>query len=665
MRRRRKRFNHQFSLSLLAVVLCLSLTFISVGAGECPPDCDVSNNLFSPPVYLLYLLDFVNRSFGDELDTLDEVNARFYQNFADLSTAFNPSQRGSYVQFSNEVLENLIADLDGEDWPNEIVDPSQQAGRDGIKVDIYDDFTSSAYQDEPGFSPNILVDLFDSYVREFGTTRREVRFIRLVANELEETFASEHDLELTDLSAIDVQDEHISLSNIQDLKERLLTFYEEKLREIAEQEFISDIEDETRSAFGRYFRELKNDAVEDIFNTLASATVVDNEELFNQLMSQARSCVELGEECLPGRKPPRAIRELFKYYAEDYPDYTGGYSDPDQFANNQFADLSDEIRYQRYDELATEAGGGFPPSNPWANADLGLKIEAGAFAVERMKSEEEFDNQLFELAGHIFQANLDSDPDYQDAFDAVVDGRAEGQWKTAVSRAELGFLSKIRTNLIVLALKKMEESSPTDRPIELDLVDVDGQLTVVNETNIERFANYLHLDLTVDETYRTTPLALAINRIHSFVQAVQLGTETPAYSMADFNESTWGWLKSFGIWHASMMVSAYPENFLTPEWRIGQTHQFQAAMASLDDDDNPDVESIVSRYADAINEFRDMRLLKSVTVERLRIRYLSLHIPRGRTTSITASLPKRSRGKDGSGCRRILARMRVTSRCYI
>ena len=623
MQRRKKRFTHQFALSLLAVVLCVSLTFMSVGHSECS-EGDESNNLFSPAVYLLYLLDFVNRSFGAELDTLDEVNEKFYQNFGDLSTDFDPSQRGSYVQFSNEILENLIADLDGDDWPNEIVDDqSEEQVRNDIKVAIYEEFKLSVHQNEPGFSPNILVDLFDSYIREFGTTRREVRFIRMGTPDLQEQFAEENNLDNssspTDLEAIDVEDQDISLGNIQLLENRLLAFYQRKLQEIVEQEFISNIGDEIRGEFGQYFRQLKNDEVERIFDELTDRISVNDEGLFNQLMGQARSCVELGEDCPVGDvyegNPISAIRELFKYYAEDYPIYTSkGYSDPDQFADDQFNTLYDVIKYDRYDELAEEAEEAVPPSNPWENADLVLKSEAEAFADERIRSEEEFDNQLHILAGYVYNSRYENETDYQTDVDDVVLSRAEGQWKTAVSRAELGFLSKIRTNLIVLALKKMEES-PADSPIVLETVDAAGEsLPVVNETNIERLANYLHLDLTVDETYWTTPLSLAINRIHSFVQAVRLGTETPAYSMEDFNENTWGWLKSFGIWHASMMVSGYPENFLTPEWRIGKTPQFQAAK-SLDDDDSPDLESIVSQYAEAIDEFRDMRLLKSVTVD--------------------------------------------------
>ena len=109
-------------------------------------ECDESNNLFSPAVYLLYLLDFVNESFSDELGTLDDVNERFYQNFADLSTAFDPSQTGSYVQLGNEILENLIAELNDGTWPNENVE------------EIYDEFED--YPDEPGFNPNLLIDLF-------------------------------------------------------------------------------------------------------------------------------------------------------------------------------------------------------------------------------------------------------------------------------------------------------------------------------------------------------------------------------------------------------------------------------------------------------------------------------------------------------------------------
>ncbi len=580
-------------------------------------ECDESNNLFSPAVYLLYLLDFVNESFSDELGTLDDVNERFYQNFADLSTSFDPSQTGSYVQLSNGILENLITELNDGTWPSENVEG------------IYDEFED--YLDEPGFNRDLLINLFDSYVRELGTTRREVGFINKGTEDLKEKFASEHNLDMeqypTDLKVIDVKDEAISLDDIELLANRLRAFYQRKLGRpdgTVVQEFISDIEDEVRREFDTYFRQLRNDEVERIFDELTGSISVDNGELFNQLMDQAALCVGHGQDC-PVEDPYEgnpisAIRELFKSYAEDYPIYTSeGYSDPEQFARDRFDSLYDVIKYDKYNELAEEQG--IAPlaeaslEEDWEDADPDLKSQAETFSDERIRLEEEFDSQLHALAGYIFAARYDENiTDYQAAFDTVVESRVEGQWETAVSRAELGFLSKIRTNLIILALKKMEEN-PVDSPIRLETVDAAGEsLPLANETNIERLADYLHLDLTVDETYRTTPLSLAINRLHSFVQAVQLGTESTAYSMQNFNENSWGWLQSFGIWHAAMMVSAYPENFLTPEWRIGRTAQFQAVMNGLEDDDSPDLDSIVSQYADAIDEFRNMRLLKTVTV---------------------------------------------------
>lgn len=562
-------------------------------------ECNESNNLFSPAVYLLYLLDFVKKTFDTKLNTLEGIDHTFYQKFEDLSIFQDISKTVSYVQLSNEILENLIAQLEGKAWPNEIVSPPERAAREQIKNDIYEKFKSPDYRNEPGFDPNVLIDLFNAYVREFDVTRQDVRFIMNGTPALKQYFATEHDLELTDLEAMNVQDGNISLRNIQDLKARLLAFYKRKLENTVEQEFISDIEDEKRREFQKHFRQFQTDEVEqtitELIKNISGLPAEVYEQEYLKKREQGRACVTLGEGCLDGSKykgkPISPIRELFKHFAEAYPDYTAG-GNKDAYADNKLANLETEIQDQRFNQLKTE--------DPTATD---AEAKALAFAKERIRSEEEFDQQLHKLAGHVFDKEIQVQENKM-AFDHEVNSRAEEQWQIAVSRAETSYLAKIRSNLICIALK-MIRSIPLQPP-----ENINGRSTYVHPANIKLLANYLNLDLTVDETYRTTPLSFAINRIHTFIQAVQLGTVS--YDTTAFNKETWAWLKSYGTWHAAMLVSLYPENFLIPELRQGRTSQFQAAMDNLDE---LGVEETVNRYTREIDLFRDMRLVKSLVAE--------------------------------------------------
>jgi len=143
----------------------------------------------------------------------------------------------------------------------------------------------------------------------------------------------------------------------------------------------------------------------------------------------------------------------------------------------------------------------------------------------------------------------------------------------------MGLLTKIRHNLIVLALKKLSQAS-TLPPLTSRVIN--GRSTLVTDENIELLGNLLFLDPTLSESQQTTPLAFAIGRLQTFVQAVRLGTERRT-SPAQLNEETWAWLKSYGTWHAAMMVSVYPENFLIPEIRRNVTPEFRAVADSFAD----------------------------------------------------------------------------------
>ena len=577
--------------------------------------CDEINNLFSPAVYLLYLLDFVEKSFGSDLDTLAEINERFKQKFEDLPISQEPNRTDSYVRYTDEILENLIAELDGNPLPNESVPTlEERAARDAIRVGIYQEFRSNTYNDEPRFDPGVLVKLFDSYVREFRTSRREVKFTRLGTDELKSQFAADHDLEVSDLALIDKADGDITLTDVRNLEEALSLSYLRKTERAVKQEFVSDIDDTTRRKFEKHFRALKKAETDRIlFIDLVPAidpAVPDYDDELRKQKERAKLCVALGQDCPSGNpyenNPINLIRELFKQFAEYYPDFTSG-GDRDNFADQQIQQLREQIAQRRYAELHEEEGVDVVPPE----REQELQQKAGEDAENRIRSEEEFDNQLHLLANEIF-AKERFVAENNAAFEGAVRDRARENWRIAVSKAELGFHMRFRTNLIAMALRRIKgDSSGRYSEIGIDEVVVSGKPIVLTADNIQRLANYLHLDLTVDESHKTTRLAIAINRIHSFIQAIRLGTEAQ-YSTEDFHESTWNWLRSYGIWHAAMMVSSYPENFLIPELRRNATYQFKAVVLG---DESNDEEVIQSRFEKTIDAIRTIRVTNVFAVD--------------------------------------------------
>ncbi|MEW5926789.1 MAG: neuraminidase-like domain-containing protein [Gemmatimonadota bacterium] len=88
--------------------------------------------------------------------------------------------------------------------------------------------------------------------------------------------------------------------------------------------------------------------------------------------------------------------------------------------------------------------------------------------------------------------------------------------------------------------------------------------------------NWLHTDLSVDATVRTTRLADAIQALQSFVLGWQLGRESAPLALPepDF-EARWRWLQSYSLWHAAQSVYFHPENFTLPDVRPGESEFFR------------------------------------------------------------------------------------------
>lgn len=919
------------------------LKSVSGSAGTCSLKCDESNDIFSPAAYLLYLLDFIEKSFGSSLDDLQKINNRFKQKFEDLTISQDASQSKSYIQFTNDVLENLIAENAGDPWPNSL----QEAERIKGKSKIYARFKS---EDVP--YPDLLINLFDSFVREFGTNRKEVRFIQRGSISLKTKFAESKGMTIDDLNAINLQNEAINFVEISDLKDRLFLYYQRKTDKALRQEFISKIEEEKRKEFQKAYLEIVDQLVENVMldslNRLPkNLPDEDFDRALLKIRGLASNCVHFGINCPKSSEfknnPLNQIEKLFERYADFYPEYKAGNS-KNKFAEETLSKLETKIKEEKLKELKFEYNLE-DASTPSDSILAKLQEEATNYAKERIKSAEEFDNQLHHLAELVFEKELHQN---EAVFNDAVESRATEQWQIAVSRAETGYLAKIRENLAALQLRLVNYKNPTiftgnngylhtvkfrpdgaclaavdhdrnanvatirgwnafsgdelfslpghnkgiirfffcndgkwlvaggiDRTItvwntflaqkqytislenasnyplftcgfdglqlaavnydttvevwdilseqkmstinskngwvytlslspdgrrlatvceefKVDIWDVvsgehflelsrsstdrflgvkyspagnrlitwkissdepstderkidvwnslsgdnlfsliaasekialspdgvylattwsnkkwgdyggnaikiwnlqngdevlsisghekgliwdiafsnddkylatasldkttkiwdtrsgyelrsltghqdlsshleysplgthlaissDSVVTLYDLTpnvsvgNIDSLANYLHLDLTVDETYKTTPLAFAINRIHSFIQAVRLGTE-PNYSAENFDENTWSWLKSYGTWHAAMMVSLYPENFLFPPSRYNKTPSFKmivdsALVASLD------YQQTLKAYYKSLLDLQDMHLIGIARVE--------------------------------------------------
>lgn len=634
------------------------------GEATCMYECDESTSLFSPAVYLLYLVDFTKKSFGTSLDSLGKINQRFQQKFEDLSISQDLSQHGSYVQYTNEVLENLIATLSAQPWPNLQIPEDEKAKRRRL---IYKTFwpTPTAghpYHQEPGMNPRVLVDLFDAYIRELGTTRKDVQFILNGTEELQQKFASDHDIKMTDLQTIAREVSQIDTIDIYKIKQVLFRAMSKKVEKAVLQECVAETEEATRHQFHKLYYQYRDDEISQLIQsrlppadskpTKAPATTKFDSELL-KLKGQARRCIELGQDLdCPASSSFKdnainPIYELFRFFADKFEGYTAGTAAKD-FAASKLYTLKEELSRKEYSDLVlTEPAEPFTIGvslgsaldggevtqairdefaanrhdltaslklivkeieQSWELWDQGakepyllrregdkiavyhgndaLRRAASQRAEHRIRTEDELDIQIQKLARRLVDLDLDN-AEFRQDFDFEVQTRAEQLYRSVLSKAETGLLTQVRANLLAVALVKLSRFyrllGLAEPPIPMDQITVNGRLTVVNKANINRLADYLHLDLSVDETNRTTPLSVAILRLQSFVEAVRIGKEKSA-TENQLHENTWRWLRSYGIWHAAMMVQMNPSNFMYSAFRGTRTPQFKLLEARLQDE---------------------------------------------------------------------------------
>ncbi|MBV9788678.1 MAG: hypothetical protein JOZ51_10920, partial [Chloroflexi bacterium] len=144
-------------------------------------------------------------------------------------------------------------------------------------------------------------------------------------------------------------------------------------------------------------------------------------------------------------------------------------------------------------------------------------------------------------------------PAYADAL-----ARAE----TAISRAQEYTLADVRENLIHAFM-----GAPA---------------------NPKWAGNQLYVDLSASSSNRTTRIADAIEAIHAFVLAFQLGDKTATLSVirVDF-DARWRWMQSYSLWHAAQSVFLYSEDFLMARTRRNLTPEFQTFLDALESQTTP------------------------------------------------------------------------------
>lgn len=118
---------------------------------------------------------------------------------------------------------------------------------------------------------------------------------------------------------------------------------------------------------------------------------------------------------------------------------------------------------------------------------------------------------------------------------------------------------------------------------------------------VKYLGNYLHIDLAMESSARTTRLASAIEALQSLVNAFLLEQEYLILTIerADL-EARWRWLQSYSLWHAAQSVFFYPENFLLPDVRPNRTPQFQTLLEQVQDATPAQMRAAVAAYEASI-----------------------------------------------------------------
>ncbi len=119
---------------------------------------------------------------------------------------------------------------------------------------------------------------------------------------------------------------------------------------------------------------------------------------------------------------------------------------------------------------------------------------------------------------------------------------------------------------------------------------------------------YFLADTQTQPPVQTSRIRLALSQVQLFIERAIRNLE-PEVSPADIDVSRWEWMKRYRLWQANREVFLWPENWLYPELRDGQSPFFQQMMSSLLQGDITD-DASASAYLDYLTSLEEVAKLE-------------------------------------------------------
>ncbi|WP_447964615.1 Tc toxin subunit A-related protein [Nitrospira sp. Ecomares 2.1] len=344
-----------------------------------------------------------------------------------------------------------------------------------------------------------------------------------------------------------------------------------------------------------------------------------SEDELQALRGKARNCLKGGTEDEPNqdcwlegqeqagevgskfeKNPYPKMEALFRFYYNILAsDEQGNQQKVDDWIKEEIRKIRDKKWEDFLKEIDAEAQDAEDKGVEFNRAES--EAEAKDRIEQYLKSDEGAEQELQRLAQREFAKLYAPESEMRKEFDNLVKEKAKVDWHQSVGRAESGLLERIRNNLLIMAVEeilKFQENNKDSSAYPLSLETMKGQEKAgeLLQENIANLGKYLFLDLTIFESKKVPPLSFTIDRVHSFYQMVELEEDKDkqedgkdrlyVFSEPDQigdRQKTWAWLKSYGIWHAAMMVTMHPNHFLFTELRPTSTPQFHDFLKDLDD----------------------------------------------------------------------------------
>jgi hypothetical protein len=116
------------------------------------------------------------------------------------------------------------------------------------------------------------------------------------------------------------------------------------------------------------------------------------------------------------------------------------------------------------------------------------------------------------------------------------------------------------------------------------------------------------IDVQTQPPVLTSRIRLALSAVQLFIERLLRNLE-PAASPTDIDAGQWAWMKRYRVWQANREVFLWPENWLYPELRDGQSPFFKQAMGGLLQGDITD-DAAASAYLDYLTNLEQVAKLE-------------------------------------------------------